>query len=792
VSRWCRIVSQAVGFWVVVCWCVGVSVGWGFARVEGGPLASSAPGLPDGRVYELVSPAGKNGNEAGAGTAPFKVGAKNHYGLASPDGDAVLFEGTGPMGVSPWESSLWFVATKNQGGQGWSTHALLPQALQPENTLNAKDSAEYLDPSRDLTHAVVLYAGGGGLSPRPNGKCAGLWLVGPDPLVMASWLEQPGSGLVSPIENCEPAGDAGVPVGGTPDFSVVYFAYPGTLLVEDASRAPHSHGGELEEPVEAWGFYESAGGVLREAGVLPGGGVSAFGAVPAASGHGRNPYGNEVSADGSRVFFVSPDPASCEGGGGHNDCAVDPPELYVRENGERTQLVSTDTLLPDSGGLPAAAPTGPSRMPNPAPYQKNPEPDGSYVFASSDGSQAFFQSSDTLTGAAQAASPGSEPKTYDFDVDTGALTYLPGVEGSEIVAADSDGSSLAFVRAAAGGAPAELELWSAGPGGGSVTAVTELPEFPSVSVAQFSSDGATLVFQTAAVIAGFNNHGSHELETGGINPGSEEIYRYDVSGNDLGCLSCPPAGVVPRGNSSMSMLYLDEAGALSGYEPSRSLVNEANVSADGVRIFFESPDPLVPEDANTDSPPALVDEDQTNAQGRDVYEWEDGVVYLISTGASTRDSYLLDSSEDGDDVFIATTQSLVPADTDGGYDVYDARVPRAEDTPAPAANPCVGSTCQGPVGTVAAPAVSSSAGFSGSGNPAPDMTVSTSPSHAPAVVKKCKKGYVKKKKKCVRHKSKKKPAKALPDAFLVGGFLAGSLLGMAFGYTASGAQGEGR
>ena len=37
-----------------------------------------------------------------------------------------------------------------------------------------------------------------------------------------------------------------------------------------------------------------------------------FGAVPAVSGHARAPVGNQVSADGSRAFFVSPDPASCE------------------------------------------------------------------------------------------------------------------------------------------------------------------------------------------------------------------------------------------------------------------------------------------------------------------------------------------------------------------------------------------------------------------------------------------------------------------------------------------------
>ena len=90
--------------------------------------------------------------------------------------------------------------------------------------------------------------------------------------------------------------------------------------------------------------------MLSEAGVLPDGSLDQFGAVPAASLHGRAITGNQVSADGLRAFFVSPDPASCGNG---NDCAVDPPELYVRENGEKTVLVSQDTLLPQVNGLPA-------------------------------------------------------------------------------------------------------------------------------------------------------------------------------------------------------------------------------------------------------------------------------------------------------------------------------------------------------------------------------------------------------------------------------------------------------
>ncbi len=576
-----------------------------------------------------------------------------------------------------------------------------------------------------------------------NDDCLGqIDLAGPDPFVLPTWLERPSPALASPVENCEANGLSGGPVGGSPDFSTVYFTYPGTLLPEDLSRAPHTVHSTEEQQVEAWGFYEYTDGVLHEAGVLPDGTLSPFGAVPAASGHGRNRLGNEVSSDGTRAFFISPDPASCEQNGGHNNCVTDPPELYVRENGERTLLASRDTLLPESGGQPAAAPTGPLAMPNSS-FQRIPAPglDGSYVFASPDGSQAFFESRDALTQTAEEAGSGSEAKTYDFDVSTGALTYLPGVVG-EILATDTDGSSIAFIHPEAGGEPARLELWTAGAAGGTVTPVVSEPG--SIPEARMSSDGSVLVFQTASSLSSTFNSG-----------GFEEIYRYDIPANSLGCISCAPPGVTSSGNASMSMLYQDEVGiggTNSFYEPTRVPTDERGISADGDRVFFESPDPLVPQDSNTNSPPTLVEEDTTQPQGRDVYEWENGVVYLISTGTSTRDSYLLDSSESGDDVFFATVQSLVPGDTDGGYDVYDARVPRPGDSPPPSAAPCEGSSCQGPASTPPASTPSGSASFSGPGNLAPEATVPElgKPARKPT---KCKKGYLKKKDKCIKGRS---------------------------------------
>jgi hypothetical protein len=724
----------------------------GYAEIGGRPNYPATYGLPDGRVYEqVVSTSELNGNGAGATTSSHDSGAFDHYGLASPDGNAVAFEGTGPIGESPWGASELFVASRHvQGTPGWSTRAALPRTLQPITEVGGILGVKPTDYifSSDLSHVLV---GGirGTLAPQLNESCRQqLYLAGSDPLVPATWLERPELGPgESAVENCE-SGHAGAPVGGSPDFSTVYFTYPGTLLPADRPRLPHAGSGPS---VEAWGFYEDREGTLREAGILPDGHLDEFGAVPAASGHGRAIVGNQVADEGTRAFFVSPDPASCEPKG-QNDCAADPPELYARVNGEETLLVSQETL---AGAVGRPAPSGVLQIPNPA-AQRNAEAayDGSYVFASPDGSQAFFQSGDDLTPAAAEAPPSSEPKTYDFHLNTGALTYLPGVVG-ELVATDSNGSALAFVRPGAGGAPAELDLW-AGAGAGSVTAITPMPGSPSsaggtnvgahtpteyVSDAEMSHDGSVLVFVTATNLSSSFNSG-----------GQEEVYRYDDAANTLVCISCAPPGVTPRGPASMSVLRASET--YEGQEPVEAVGQERGISSDGSRIFFDSPDPLVTRDVNTDSPELPYSEETLRAQGRDVYEWENGSVYLISAGRSARDSYLLDSSENGDDVFFATAEAgLVPGDTDGGYDVYDARVPSPGEGTAAVGSLCEGSVCQGAVTQAPPPAPPASATFSGLGEIAPEPAQA----HMKTVIKKmatrCKKGYAKSKKgRCAKKK----------------------------------------
>ena len=142
-----------------------------------------------------------------------------------------------------------------------------------------------------------------------------------------------------------------------------------------------------------------------------------------------------------------------------------------------------------------------------------------------------------------------------------------------------------------------------------------------------------------------------------------ELYRYSTASNSLTCISCTPAGVTATGPASFG------ASGGGSYEPPGTGVN---MSSDGSRIFFDSPDPLVAGDVNGGSFANGLFGGTTLSE--DVYEWENGHVSLISDGRSATGSVLGGTTLTGDDVFFTTLATLVPQDGDGFDDIYDARV----------------------------------------------------------------------------------------------------------------------
>jgi hypothetical protein len=215
---------------------------------------------------------------------------------------------------------------------------------------------------------------------------------------------------------------------------------------------------------------------------------------------------------------------------------------------------------------------------------------------------------------------------------------------------------------------------------------------------QVTPSGEDAVFASRLPLTGYTN-----LER-------SEIFRYDDPANALECVSCAATGAAPTTDSMLSPFGL-------------------NISNDG-RVFFTSSEQL-----------ALRD---TNKQ-RDAYEWENGVVELISSGSSSTGSGLASVSANGTDAFFFTRQVLAPQDHNGtSMKIYDARVDGGffADVQAP---PCQASDeCHGP-GTTAAP-------------PAQIATLRGSVGNTTGGNVGCSKGFVKKHGKCIK-KPKKRHSK---------------------------------
>ncbi len=454
--------------------------------------------------------------------------------------------------------------------------------------------------------------------------------------------------------------------GATPDDSRILFEDEAKLLPAAAPEVPN--------------LYEWDDGQLSVVGVLSNGKAPESGV--AAGARSETYQQNTISTDGSRVFFT-------DAGTG---------QIYVRENGTTTVQVSASRRS-------VAEAEGPA-------YWRAATPDGRY---------AFFTSETKLTDDST-ASPG-RPDLYRFAVENEELIDLTSSdpEGANVLGTlgvSADGSYVYFVATGTltGGAvegSANLYEWHAGVNGNTTILVAGLD--PSLDEANWrdfvnggEGEGPAEGGKSSRVTPGgtrvlFSTF--TPLKPGYDNAGHDELYLFDatlpVSPDNPACMSCNPSG-----RPAVDDAYLSHVGVSPPAPVSRNAFVTRNLSVDGNRAFFETEESLVPQDTNGTM---------------DVYEWEDGSLYLISTGQSSDVSYFGDASTDGGDVFFFTRQALVSQDRDENADVYDARVDGgiAAQNPTPPPEPCENEACRGALGSPPTLTVPSSAMFSGVGNLAP-------------------------------------------------------------------------
>ena len=192
---------------------------------------------------------------------------------------------------------------------------------------------------------------------------------------------------------------------------------------------------------------------------------------------------------------------------------------------------------------------------------------------------------------------------------------------------------------------------------------------------RITPDGRHLVFTTHDARVGFlgDDHGSCPSE---FNSGCREIYLYSADSHALVCVSCNPSGA--RATADAVVRVKDNAGG----QKSTWHINRA-ITADGSRVFFSTGEALVAKDTNGKS---------------DVYQYDvaSKTLHLITSGVSGGNSYFLDASPDGRNVFYVTRERRVGWDVDTSVDLYDARVDGGFPGPPPAPAGCHEDDCQGP------------------------------------------------------------------------------------------------
>ncbi|MGN6588651.1 MAG: hypothetical protein ACTHKT_14455, partial [Solirubrobacterales bacterium] len=187
-------------------------------------------------------------------------------------------------------------------------------------------------------------------------------------------------------------------------------------------------------------------------------------------------------------------------------------------------------------------------------------------------------------------------------------------------------------------------------------------------------NGKVIVFESKAKLTPYEN------------AGHTEIYRWEEEGTGVECASCQGAPEPAEHDARLQELENVRAG---------NLIH--NLSADGTRVFFETPEAL-----------SAADTDNTN----DIYEWSKGALegpQLISSGRSTEyiplqpnpnlpsPNLLLSITPDGNNVVFLSEDDLTGEAGIGSVPaIYDARVNGGFPPPPAAPIPCSEEGCRRP------------------------------------------------------------------------------------------------
>ncbi len=495
---------------------------------------AEAPGLPDRRAYELVSPPRKEGGQVWPAEPsiascqfetckPGETSAK--FPLQStPDGEAIAYQG------SPFARGEGAITTNQyiahrDAKVGWQTTNPTPALL------NSRISG-YLAFDPALSRGVLLQAEGPPLSSEaPVGYQDLYTQPTADPATLGS--------LLSAEPPHRSADDFRVQYGGaSADLSRIFFS-ANDALSEETPFAPEAKDGGANK-VNLYEWHEDT---LSLVNVAPGNTETEAGAsFDPGSAHA-------ISADGSRVFFED-----------------EAHQVYIRVNGEETLEV------PDHAGHFLAASV-----------------DGSKLLLT-DG--ALYEDTGNLAAEPTDLTEGkggfkgvvgeSEDLSHIYFVDTAVLS---GAEANEYGDEAEEGKPNLYAWAQGGGTTYVTTLLETDNGVNPFDISRSWAFPPGTRTAEASPQGRYVAFISRASLTGYDNEGPCGVAALGkvVEGPCAEVFLYDSATGRLGCPSCNPSGAAPLG---LSVLRQGRAG-----ETARYLTDEG-------RLYFDSRDALSPFDTN--------------------------------------------------------------------------------------------------------------------------------------------------------------------------------------------------
>ncbi|HXB65142.1 MAG TPA: hypothetical protein VNV42_09745 [Solirubrobacteraceae bacterium] len=717
--------------------------------------------LPDGRMWELVSPPIKHGA---------KIGSLASVGLtqAAEDGSGITYFTNVPTELEPQGYVVSSQDLSRRVPGGWSSRDIAP--MHPVPTFAPVTAgSEYKLFSSELSSGLIMLEEQHGV----NGENG-------EPLLSSEASEN--TPYVRSESSCDtPSGASecylpvltgkqgfadvppGVEFGDAPGRQPIAFetATPDLrhVLLKSSvelstSPAPSQTGGLYE-----WSAGTAAADAVQLVSVLPadeGGGPASQVELGRLSEPALSAGGHVFSNDGSRIFWVNKSSADS-----HD-------HLYLRDTA-KGETLRLDVVQP---GV-----TSPG------------EAKAYFRGATGDGSTVLFTDEQRLTANSDARE--QEEDLYECEIveeagklkcDLIDLTPENGGQSGDVInvfGISEDGSYVYFVADAVLGDGAER---GATRGTCHNSALTEnetvkcnLYEYhdgvttfigtlagtdendwylgPSEKTSRVSANGRYVAFMSSVPLTGYDNRDAVSGRP------DMEVYLYDAATGRLACVSCNPSGSRPTGvevkqfdsvfgtrpnaagvgGGSLGQGYTAETWVAANLPHGDILADnnggmyQPRALDDSGRVFFNSSDALVPQDVNGQEDLYEFEPEGVSgctASSVTFHATTGGCVYLISSGTSPEESGFLDASSTGADVFFLTTAKLTGQDEDTAFDIYDAHecsvaVPCS---PAPVPPPPCDSGDSCKAAPAAQPSVfgaPASATFSGAGNAVPAVPAPT-------------------------------------------------------------------